>query len=154
MRTIDTAALEAATRAAQASPRGRKNVNLHRDEADPSQRLLNAIEPRSYVPPHCHADKDETITVLRGRLGVVTFDPAGTPGEARVVGPAEQVLAVTLPAGTLHSVVSLAEGTVFFESKSGPYRPLEPGEKVGWAPAEGDPQAGPYLEELRALFQA
>lgn len=154
MHAIDKAALDAATEGARGSPRRRKNVNLHRSEAEPSQRLLNAIEPGSYVAPHRHADptKDETITVLRGRLGVVAFDEAGVVTRTLVVAPGSDVVAVTVPAGTFHSLVSLAPGTVFFESKAGPYRPIEAHERAGWAPGEQDPGAGAYLERLARHF--
>lgn len=154
MHVIDGAALDAASAAARESPRGRKNVNLHKDERDPSQRLLNAIEPRSYVPPHCHADplKDETVTVLRGRLGVVRFDEQGNVVQTLIVGPGEDAIAFTVPHGTFHSIVSLAEGTVFFESKAGPYAPLAAHERAAWAPGEQDAEAPAYLERLRALF--
>ncbi len=57
----------------------RKNYNFHRNEADVSNRLLNAIEPGSYVVLHRHLDatKDETFVVLRGRFGLVLFDESG-----------------------------------------------------------------------------
>lgn len=154
MRLIDSAALDAISAAARRAPRGRLNLNFHHADADPSHRLLNAIEPSSYVAPHAHADprKDETIVVLRGRLGIVTFDSAGEVTQTVVAGPAEQVLGLTLPAGTFHSLVSLSEGTVFFESKAGPYRPPEAHERAAWAPAEQDEGAGAFLERLRGLF--
>ena len=66
--------------AARASPRRRRNLNFHRDAQAAAQRLLNAIEPGSYVQPHRHLDpsKDETFVVLRGSFGLVLFDEAGT----------------------------------------------------------------------------
>ena len=36
-----------------------------------------------------------------------------------------------------NTLVALETGTVFFEAKAGPYRPLIPAEKAAWAPAEG-----------------
>ena len=40
---------------AAASPRRRKNFNLHASPDDPIQRLCNAFEPGTYVRPHRHA---------------------------------------------------------------------------------------------------
>lgn len=37
--------------------------------ADGSQRMLNAIEPRSVVPVHRHRRSSETVVCLRGEAG-------------------------------------------------------------------------------------
>ena len=55
-------------------------------------------------------------------------------------------LGINIPSGTFHSLLSFEPGSVFFEAKSGPYRPLSPEEKAAWAPAEADPGAAAYLE--------
>lgn len=154
MELIDRAMLDEVTAAARGAARGRKNRNFHRSEGEPSQRLLNAVEPRSYVAPHRHADPsmDETFVLLRGRLGVVTFDASGAVQATALLEPGGERLGVTVPAGTFHSVVSLEAGTVYFESKAGPYRPLQPDERAPWAPGEQAPAASEYLERLRRLF--
>lgn len=149
LRLVDQAGLDHLSAQAAASPRGRKNLNLHAAEAEPSQRLLNAIEPGSYVAPHRHAEltKDESILAVRGRLLVVTFDPAGRE-TSRVVLEPGGVVAATVPHGTFHTLAALAPGTIFFESKAGPYRPLEPEERAAWAPAEGSPAGRGWLATL------
>ena len=154
MRTIDRALLDEATALARGSPRRRKNVNFHPADDAPSHRLLNAIEPGSYVAPHRHLEptKDETMAILRGRLGVVTFEPTGAVARTLVLEPGSDVLGVTLPAGTFHSVVSLAPGTVYLESKAGPYRAPTLDERGAWAPAEQAAGAAAYLEDLVRLF--
>ena len=151
---IDAALLDALSAEAAASPRRRKNLNFHPRDESACHRLLNAMEPDSYVPPHRHLDpeKDETFVVLRGRFGVVTFDDSGRVLVARVLG-AGDTPGVTLPAGTWHSIVALAAGSVFLEAKAGPYLPLAEAEKAPWAPGEADAGAGGYLEGLRALFR-
>lgn len=150
---MDAALLDAVSTAARASPRRRKNHNLHPREDSACHRLLNALEPDSYVPPHRHLDpeKDETFVVLRGRFGVVTFDDAGAVIAARALEPGGTA-GVTLPAGTWHSIVALEAGSVFLEAKAGPYLPLAPAERAAWAPGEGEAGALAYLAGLRALF--
>lgn len=152
---IDAALLDAVTAEAKASPRLRKNRNFHRADDEPAHRLLNAIEPGSYLMPHRHLDahKDETFVVLRGRLGLVLFDDAGAVVRTAVLGPGAQALGVDLPRGTWHSAVALESGTVFLEAKAGPYLPLTAEERAPWAPAEGDPRATDYLRRLLDRFQ-
>lgn len=151
---IDDALLDAVTAEAKASPRLRKNRNFHRADGEPAHRLLNAIEPGSYLMPHRHLDacKDETFVVLRGRLGLVLFDDAGTVVRTAVLGPGAQALGVDLPRGTWHSAVALESGTVFLEAKAGPYRPLSAEERAPWAPAEGTAETVAYQRRLVSLF--
>lgn len=164
IRLIDAALLDAVSREAQASPRRRRNRNFHPADDFPAHRLLNAMEPDSYIAPHRHLDpvKDETMIVLRGRLGLVIFDDAGRVAQTAVLAPdgggaaasAGACLGVDIPHGTWHTLVALEAGTVFLEAKAGPYHPLVPEERAGWAPAEGEGAAADYLEKLRALFNA
>jgi len=153
IRWIDTALLDEVSAEAKASPRGRKNRNFHGDDAQPGHRLLNAIEPGSYIMPHRHLDpnKGETMVVLRGALGLVTFDDAGSVIEARKVSHGGMPLGMDIPSGTWHTVFALEPGTVFLEAKAGPYLPLTEKEKATWAPAEGDPAAPAFLARLSKL---
>lgn len=151
---IDNSMLEQLIAEARALPRRRKNLNFHRSNEAASHRLIIAIEPDSYIPPHCHADpsKDETITVLRGSLGLICFDEQGRVTHTATLSANGDALGVTLPHGMLHSLVALESGSVFFESKAGPYAPPAENERVSWAPAENTPEAAAYHARLRALF--
>ena len=153
LRILDSAFLDGLTSAAGASPRRRKNFNLHATDSHPCQRLFNAMCADTYVPPHRHAEatKDETVVVLRGQLGVVIFDPAGQVLAAASAGPG---MVVDVPAHTFHSWCALTDGTIFFEAKAGPYVPLAPADKAAFAPPEGDPRAPEYLAWLKSLCTA
>jgi cupin fold WbuC family metalloprotein len=139
---------------AAASPRRRKNRNLHPANESPAHRLLNAVQPDSYVQPHCHLDpaKDETIIALRGRFGVVLFEADGRVRSTAVLEPGGATLGIDIPHGTFHSLVALVPDSVFFEAKAGPYVAASAAERAAWAPAEGTVQAGAYLQEMRRLF--
>ena len=149
---IDVSLIEAASRQAAGSPRLRKNYNFHASDAEPCNRLLNAIEPGSYVRPHCHIDasKDETVLVLRGRIGVLEFDRAGQVSIGLAMPGVN--IGINVPHGTFHSLLALAAGTVFFEAKAGPYAALLPAERPDWAPGEGSAEAARYLEWMRSHF--
>lgn len=153
--TIDSPMMAALSRDARAHVRMRKNYNLHASEQEGSQRLLNAIEPDSYIRPHRHLapEKDETILVLAGRVGVLAFDEKGVVSMSRILAPASGTVGVNIPAGVFHSVVALEPGTVIFESKTGPFVPLMPEEKAFWAPAEDVPEAMAYLAFMIDFFR-
>jgi cupin fold WbuC family metalloprotein len=146
--------LSALSHAAKESPRLRKNLNFHTRNEAHCHRLLNALEPGTYVQPHCHQDleKDETMIVLKGRFGVLIFDESGEVIQQFVMAENDDNLGVTIPAGVFHSMLALESGSVFFESKAGPYAALTDAEKAHWAPSEGDVACAAYLEKMSALF--
>jgi hypothetical protein len=51
-------------------------------------------------------------------------------------------------------MVALESGSVFFESKAGPYAALTDAEKSSWAPSEGDAACAAFLEKMTAFFTA
>lgn len=154
IRLIDAALLDQVSAEARQSPRLRRNRNFHVDDEQPGHRLLNALEPGTYIMPHRHLDtaKDETLLVLRGRVGLVIFDDGGNVVATTVLGPAGAALGADLPHGTWHTLICLESGSVFLEAKAGPYRPLADAEKAPWAPAEGAPGAADYLSQLARRF--
>lgn len=139
--------------AAAATPRRRKNFNLHAADDSPCHRFFNALCADTYVRPHRHrgSDKDETLVLLRGKLGYVEFDAQGQVVSAGTLRPG---MAADVPYGTYHTWLALEDGTIFFEAKAGPYVPLEPDEKAAFAPPEGDPRAPEYLAWLKSLCAA
>ncbi len=151
---INRALLDEVSRAAREDPRRRRNRNFHADEASPCNRLLNAIEPDSYIRPHCHANatKDESILCVRGKLGAIFFDRDGTITETATLKAGGDTIGVDIAHGTFHSLVALEPGTVFFEAKAGPYEALTEDEVGSWAPAEGEPAAAAYRRALATRF--
>ena len=154
VKIIDSRLLDAVSAQAAVSARRRKNFNFHLQDAAPANRLLNAIEPDSYVQPHRHLDpaKDETLVVLRGAVGLVIFDDKGGIVQQAVLRAGSGALGVDIPHATWHTFVALEPGSVIFEAKAGPYLPLANAEKAYWAPAEGDSAAAVYLERLISSF--
>ena len=152
MKVIDQHLLDLLSAEAAANPRLRKNRNFHPTDDARCHRLLNAIEPGSYIRPHRHLDpaKDEAFVILRGRLAVFIFDEDGAVGETAVLSPGGANVAADVPNGLFHTAVALESGTVFFEAKAGPYLPVSEEEKAPWAPEEGTPQAEAYLALLTA----
>jgi len=153
MKIITRELLRHITEEALASPRQRKNHNLHPNDESRCHRLLNAMEPSSYIRPHCHLDpeKDEAFILMSGRLGVITFSSEGGVENVVVLSHENGNLAADIPHGVFHTAVSLQSGSVFYETKAGPYFPITEMEKAPWAPAENTPEASTYLEWLRGM---
>lgn len=150
LRPIDRARADQARGLAGVSGRHRAIVRYH-DHEEPIQRMLNAVEPDSYVRPHRHLDpaKLEVFLALQGSALILGFDDAGRVTsfcEIRAEGPC---WGVEIPAGTWHSLVALEPGTVLFELIEGPFHPSNHKDYAPWAPVEGSPAAERFLAALR-----
>lgn len=151
---FDAALLDGLVAQARTASRRRAHHALHTDLGAPAQRLLVAMEPDSYVRPHCHLDpaKAETLIVLRGGVGVLIFDADGAVAATQVMRAGGAILGYDVPPGVWHSIVALESGTVFAEAKAGPYAPLREAEWGGWSPAEGEPAAAACLAAMVRRF--
>jgi cupin fold WbuC family metalloprotein len=153
MITIDQTLLDALVAKAQAAPRQRMNHNFHREPTDPMNRMLNAMQPGTYVVPHKHQqpDKREAFILLQGKLLVVEFTENGQITQWQVLSRETGQFGVEIPPRTYHTLAALESGTVVYELKDGPYDPTTDKIFATWAPAEGTPEAGQYLVELLRL---
>jgi cupin fold WbuC family metalloprotein len=149
---IDVTLLNSLTAQARANGRLRQHLNFHASYEEPSQRLLNAMEPDSYIRPHRHLSdpKPEAFVSIRGRMALLIFDDAGALERVVCFGPGENVVGAEVPPGIWHTVVSLETGSVFYETKPGPFNPISKKDMAPWAPEEGTPEGLAYLRSLVA----
>jgi cupin fold WbuC family metalloprotein len=151
LRPIGPSQMAQARELARSSPRLRGLVRYH-DHAEPIQRMLSAVDPRSYVRPHKHQapDKTEVFIALAGSAVACTFDEDGRLRDSVRFGGAEPLRGVEIPAGVWHSLVSLDEGTVLYELIDGPFDAATHKRFAPWAPEEGSSEGAAYLRALRA----
>ena len=117
--------LDELTASAKASPRLRMNMDLRNSPADQSQRMLNALEPGTVMPIHRHLSSSETVAILRGRICWHFYDDAGIETESVVLDANGEPRCLNVEKGRWHSLECLETGSVLYESKDGPYHPLE-----------------------------
>ncbi len=148
-----------ATKAAHAreSTRQRDIHIFHTGESDTLQRMLNALQPGTYVQPHRHITppKAEAIVLLQGAIGFVPFHDDGSidRNNWQLIDEAIGCIGVDYRAGIWHTFFALAEDTVLFEVKPGPYDAATDKEFAAWAPAEGDAGALDYLAKIEDEFR-
>ena len=148
---FDDEALQQGLEASRQSPRRRIMLPMQRTDQEGVQRLVNFVQPGSYIRPHLHPMPEciENITVLRGSLGFLTFDDDGSVlGATRLVSGNPVACMVDIEQGVWHTLVSLAEDTVLLEVKRGPYNAKTDKRFADWAPAEGAPEAAAWLEDI------
>ena len=79
MKRIDGKLIRSLNNQAKRSDRKRINYNFHDGSQDPLQRMLNAMQPGTYLQPHKHEnpDKREVFLALTGRFVVIQFNDDG-----------------------------------------------------------------------------
>ncbi|MDR2120746.1 MAG: WbuC family cupin fold metalloprotein [Tannerella sp.] len=157
MTIINNQLLDATTEKAKQSPRLRMNCNFHKTPDAPINRLLNAMEPETYLRPHrhCNPDKDEIFLLLRGRVAILIFDDAGNVTEQVVLDPRQGCYGGEIPAGVWHGLLVLESGSVIYEVKQGPFAPLSPDNMAPWAPPVEDAEgARRYMDMLRRHIES
>ena len=122
---------------AKASPRKRKNLNFHKNPEELIQRMVNAMEPETYVRPHRHpALHPEIFVILKGRALLLEFNDDGSIHEQCTLSLGEDVIGLESTPETWHTLVVREPGTVLFIVELGPYDPATAKEFAPWAPTE------------------
>ena len=145
--------MQAAIAQSRQSPRRRIILPFHQSAGDNMHRMLNAIQPRSYIPPHRHLlpPKAESIVVLRGSIGYLTFSDLGVVEQVHRLGANQPAFGVDTQPGIFHTFIALEADTVLFEAKPGPYEPASDKDFASWAPREGAAGTDAYLDGLYRL---
>jgi cupin fold WbuC family metalloprotein len=151
LRPIEAAQIDRARDDARRSPRQRSILRFH-DHEEAVQRMLNAVEPGSYVRPHRHAspDKTEVFVVLAGRACICRWSEVGELEETLEIAADGPRRGVEIPPRVWHSLVALEPGTVLYEVIEGPFSPSEHKRFAPWAPEEGSAEGRRFHEALRA----
>lgn len=146
MKLVQSDIITQLSQKASQSWRRRSNYNFHPALDDPIQRMLNAIEPGSYIRPHRHAEADrwEWFQAITGEAVVLLFDDKGRVSARAEIRPDGPVYGIEIGGGAWHTIASLKSGTVLLEIKPGPYKPLEDKDFASWAPPEKDPLCTEY----------
>jgi len=150
MKIIDACLMDELSAKAKVGGRLRQNLNFHDSYDDPSQRMLIAIEPGSYIRPHRHLEvpKPEAFLVLKGKMAMMTFDDQGNVTKGIILQPGGPNVGADLPPGIWHTLIPLESGTILYETKPGPFVSIPENDMAPWAPAEGDSEVADYIFNL------
>ena len=122
---IDNRILEDLIVEAKENPRLRQSLDLRNSPEDLSQRMLNALEPGTIMPIHRHHASSETVVILRGRIRWIFYDDQGRITESTELRSDGDIRMLNVEKDRWHSLECLESGSVLYESKDGPYHPLE-----------------------------
>lgn len=152
MKKINAKLIDSVLKIADESPRKRTNYNFHFGPDDPLQRMLNAMQPGTYLQPHKHEnpDKREVFIALTGKFVVIQFNDDGIVADHMLLDPTVKECAAEIDARIYHTIICLEPDSLIYELKDGPYRMSDDKNFASWAPKEGEPGCKAYLDKLLA----
>ena len=147
---ITTNLINRCVAASRQSPRQRIILPLHKTPDAELHRMLNAMQPGTYIQPHRHLfpPKAESVIVLQGAIYVFIFKDDGKIDGVHTVKAGSINVGIDSEPGVFHTFAAIEEDTVLFEVKPGPYNQADDKDFAPWAPAEGADGAKKYLDHL------
>lgn len=145
---IDQVLIDELVTKAKNSPRRRAIFRFHEKDEDTMHRMLNALEPDTYVQPHFHPDKHEAFIILQGSILFVIFDENGKIMQYYLLKAGTSDFGLEISPKTYHTLISLESGTVIFEIKHGPYDAQTDKTFATWAPKEGEANCLEFNENI------
>lgn len=136
--------------ASRASARKRIILPIHRTQPAPVQRMLNFLQPGTYVKPHIHhgVGASESVVLLSGAIRYFIFNDEGGVVHTFMARAGTASAVLDMEPDVWHSFVVLEADTVIFECKKGPYSALSDKDFAPWAPDEGTPEAAAWVAAM------
>lgn len=149
---LDKAILQQAILASRAHPRRRVMQPIQRSEQALVQRLLNIMQPGSYVQPHKHPRPQavELIQPIQGSIRAFIFDDKGSVTRSVCLKAGSIPCLLDIEPNVWHTFCALEPDTVVLEVKGGPYDASRDKIFADWAPSEQQPGAPSFLNALLA----
>jgi cupin fold WbuC family metalloprotein len=140
---VDKTVVDMLKEHARRSPRLRCRLCFHAGPDSGQQEMLIVMNRASYVRPHRHFGKAETLGIVEGSATTVIFDDAGHVSETIPMSPVSDggAFFYRMPEGIYHTLIFRSEWLTFVETTIGPFDPRKT-EMAAWAPPETDPAAG------------
>jgi cupin fold WbuC family metalloprotein len=149
---VDRDILRHLKKIALGSPKRRCRLCFHGSSDDLQQEMLIVMNRASYVCPHRHHLRAETLAVVEGTCETLLFDEHGRLTDVLPMSSAAEggCFFYKMPSGIFHTLIFRSEWLVFLETTIGPFDPSA-SEAAPWAPPETDTAAGhAYLSSLLA----
>ena len=147
---VDASTVALLKEKAVGAPRRRCRLCFHANPDATQQEMLIVMHRSSYVRPHRHSGKVETLTVAEGTCDAILFDTTGRVTEvvAMSAPAAGGSFFYRMPEGVFHTLIFRSEWLVYIETTTGPFDKAMT-ESADWAPPEADATAGhAYLSQI------
>lgn len=148
---INSALWKKGIRESQLSARKRIILPIHRKQEAAVQRMLNFLQPGTYIRPHKHPleGATESLVILQGRIRFYVFDDNGKIKWSEIIEQGTYRSVMDIEPDIWHTFLVLDSDTVLFECKQGPYDPETDKIFAEWAPEEGSGEVEDWIDGLK-----
>lgn len=132
--------IEEGLEASRKSLRKRMILPIHRKQNAEVQRLINFLQPETYIRPHKHPldHATESIVILKGTIRFFTLDEEGAVLTDRMLRSGPIPAVIDIEPNMWHTFIVLEENTILFECKKGPYNAETDKVFAQWASEESE----------------
>lgn len=130
--------------------RHRTRLCTHKDTADELHEMLIVLSRRTYIRPHKHLTKAESLHVIQGEADAVFFDDSGKIEALVPLGnySSGRQFYYRISRPIYHTLLIRSESFIFHETARGPFK-REDTVFAPWSPEDGDAVAAArYSERL------
>jgi cupin fold WbuC family metalloprotein len=142
--------IEKGLEASRTSSRQRIIFPVQRTQESQVQRLLNFMQPGTYIRPHQHPmpHATESIVMLKGAIRFFTFDDEGNRLSDDRLSSGRLPAVIDIEPNVWHSFLVMEKDTIIFECKKGPYNADTDKKFADWSPEEGDPESEIWMKQM------
>jgi cupin fold WbuC family metalloprotein len=137
----------------RSSRRKRILLPLHRTQDAVVQRLINFLQPGTYIRPHQHPGDHqvESLVVIKGSILFIIFDETGFIEHYCKLSASGHDCIIDIEPGVWHTFVVLDPDTVIYEAKKGPYDAATDKVFASWSPEEYTTEADEWVKSMETI---
>lgn len=142
--------IEDGLKASRQSERLRIILPIHREQDANVQRMINFLQPGTYIRPHKHPldHASESLVLIQGSIRFYTFDEDGNMLTENHIHSKPIPGVIDIEPNVWHSFTVLEENTILFECKKGPYDTETDKVFAEWSPEEGSDDVNEWMEKI------
>ncbi|MDR9364884.1 MAG: WbuC family cupin fold metalloprotein [Balneolaceae bacterium] len=142
--------IESGLRESRKSDRKRMILPIHREQDAKVQRMINFLQPGTYIRPHKHPldHASESLVIIQGSIRFYTFDKGGIVSRFNKVNSKPLPGVVDIEPRVWHSFIVLEDDTILFECKQGPYDAETDKQFADWSPEEGSNKVKEWMKNF------
>lgn len=150
---LNQTAVEKGIAESRKSRRKRILLPLHRTQEAKVQRLVNFLQPGTYIRPHKHPGEHEieSIVVIKGAIQFIIFDDVGFIENCFNLRSGTPEAIIDIEPGVWHSFIVMEMDTVIFEVKKGPYNPRTDKIFAEWSPEEYTEESAIWVQSMEKM---
>ncbi len=142
--------IEDGLKASRESERLRIILPIHREQDARVQRMINFLQPGTYIRPHKHPidHATESLILIQGSIRFYTFDEDGNALTENEVQSKPLPGVIDIEPQVWHSFIVMEEHTILFECKKGPYDAKTDKIFADWSPEEGSDEVEEWINRF------